>query len=88
MHIRELNTECKIVTVTLDYDELRCINNAMYQVSRVTVTILHSVFNSLICIILHRLSNHTPIVFSFLVGLRCPSFCFPSTSLSLRFLHI
>lgn len=34
MHIRELNTAYKIVTVTLDYDELRCINNAMYQVSR------------------------------------------------------
>ena len=34
MHIRELNTEYKIVTVTLDYDELRCINNAMLQVSR------------------------------------------------------
>ena len=34
LHIRELNTEYKIVTVTLDYDELRCINNAMYQVSK------------------------------------------------------
>lgn len=34
MYIRELNTNSKIVTVTLDYDELCCINNAMYQVSR------------------------------------------------------
>ena len=34
MYIKELNTNSKIVTVTLDYDELCCINNAMYQVSR------------------------------------------------------
>lgn len=34
MYIRELNTNSKLVTVTLDYDELCCINNAMYQVSR------------------------------------------------------
>lgn len=34
MNIRELNTSSKMVTVTLDYDELRCINNAMYQVSK------------------------------------------------------
>ena len=34
MNIRELNTSSKMVTVTLDYDELRCINNVMYQVSK------------------------------------------------------
>lgn len=34
MYIRELNTNSKIVTVTIDYDELRCINNVMYQVSK------------------------------------------------------
>lgn len=34
MNIRELNTSSKDVTVTLSYDELRCINNALYEVSR------------------------------------------------------
>lgn len=34
MFIRELNTSNKMVTVTFDYDELRCIQNALYQVSK------------------------------------------------------
>ena len=34
MYIKALNTDSKVVDVVLDYDELRCINNAMYQVSR------------------------------------------------------
>ena len=34
MYIKKLDTKSKDVTVTLDYDELCCINNAMYQVSR------------------------------------------------------
>ena len=35
MIIRELNTDRKIATVTLDYDELRCLCNSMYQLSKV-----------------------------------------------------
>ena len=34
MYIRELDTNSKTVTVTLNYDELCCINNAMYQLSK------------------------------------------------------
>lgn len=34
MFIRELNTSNKMVTVTFDYDELRCIQNALYQLSK------------------------------------------------------
>ena len=34
MYIKKLDTKSKVVTVTLDYDELCCINNAMYQVSK------------------------------------------------------
>ena len=34
MYIKELNTDSGFVTVRLDYDELCCINNALYQVSR------------------------------------------------------
>ena len=35
MVIRELNTDRKFATVTLDYDELRCLCNSMYQLSKV-----------------------------------------------------
>ena len=34
MYIKELNTNNRYVTVTLDYDELCCINNSLYQVSK------------------------------------------------------
>lgn len=34
MVIREINTNSKLATVTFNYDELRCLNNSMYQVSR------------------------------------------------------
>jgi hypothetical protein len=34
MIIRELNTNSRFVTVTLNYDELRCVHNSMYEVSR------------------------------------------------------
>lgn len=34
MTIRELNTNSKFVTVTLDYEDLRCVNNSLYQLSR------------------------------------------------------
>ena len=32
--IRELNTDSKFVTVTLDYEDLRCVNNSLYELSR------------------------------------------------------
>lgn len=35
MVIRELNTEAKFATVTLSYDEIRCLSNSLYQLSRV-----------------------------------------------------
>lgn len=35
MNIRELNTNIGSVTVSLDYNELRCINNSMYQLSKI-----------------------------------------------------
>ncbi len=34
MIIREINTNSKSATVTLDYDELRCLSNSLYKVSR------------------------------------------------------
>ena len=34
MIIRELNTNSKFATVTFDYDELRCLSNSLYEVSR------------------------------------------------------
>lgn len=34
MTIRELNTNSGFVTVTLDYEDLRCINNSLYELSR------------------------------------------------------
>ena len=34
MIIREINTNSKIATVTLDYDELRCLCNSLYEVSK------------------------------------------------------
>ncbi len=34
MIIRELNTNSKFVTVTLDYDEVRCLSNSLYEVSK------------------------------------------------------
>jgi hypothetical protein len=33
MVIRELNSDKKFVTITLDYDECRCLCNSMYQLS-------------------------------------------------------
>lgn len=33
MLIKELNTDKKLVTVVLNYDELKCINNSMFEVS-------------------------------------------------------
>ena len=33
MTIRELNTDRRFVTVTLDYEDLCCVNNALYQLS-------------------------------------------------------
>lgn len=35
MVIRELNTDAKFATVTLSYDEIRCISNSLYQLSKV-----------------------------------------------------
>ena len=35
MYIRELNTDRKFVTVTLDYEEVRCISNSLYKLSEV-----------------------------------------------------
>ena len=34
MTIRELNTNSRFVTVTLDYEDLRCVNNSLYELSR------------------------------------------------------
>ena len=34
MTIRELNTNSRFVTVTLDYENLRCVNNSLYELSR------------------------------------------------------
>lgn len=34
MYIRNLDTKNKDVTVTLNYDELRCVYNALYEISR------------------------------------------------------
>ena len=34
MTIRELNTNSKFVTVTLDYEDLSCVNNSLYELSR------------------------------------------------------
>lgn len=34
MLIRELNTNSKQATVTFDYDELRCLSNSLYEVSK------------------------------------------------------
>lgn len=34
MIIREINTNSKFATVTFDYDELRCLRNSLYEVSR------------------------------------------------------
>lgn len=33
MTIRELNTNSKFVTVTLDYEDLRCVTNSLYELS-------------------------------------------------------
>jgi hypothetical protein len=35
MVIRELNTDAKFATITLSYDEIRCISNSLYQLSKV-----------------------------------------------------
>lgn len=45
MYIRELNTE-EIATVTLNYDELRCLNNSLYQLSKCVEIEKDSNFNS------------------------------------------
>lgn len=34
MIIREINTNSKFATVTFDYDELRCLCNSLYEVSK------------------------------------------------------
>lgn len=34
MIIKDLNTDNQFVTVVLNYEELRCINNSLYQVSK------------------------------------------------------
>lgn len=34
MKIKELSTSSKRVTIEFDYEELRCIKNALYQISR------------------------------------------------------
>ena len=34
MIIREINTNSKFATVTLNYDELRCLCNSLYEVSQ------------------------------------------------------
>lgn len=34
MYIKELNTSSNFAIVKLDYDELRCVNNALYELSR------------------------------------------------------
>ena len=34
MFIRKLDSCSRTVTVELDYDELRCVNNALYELSR------------------------------------------------------
>jgi hypothetical protein len=34
MTIREINTNSKFATVTFDYDELRCLCNSLYEVSK------------------------------------------------------
>lgn len=38
MVIRELNTEAKFATITLSYDEIRCLSNSLYQLSKVEDT--------------------------------------------------
>ena len=35
MIIKELNTDAKFATVTLSYDEIRCLSNSLYQLSKV-----------------------------------------------------
>lgn len=34
MVIRELNTDGKFATVTLSYDEIRCLSNSLYQICK------------------------------------------------------
>ena len=34
MTIRNLDTNSRFVTVTLDYEDLRCVNNALYALSK------------------------------------------------------
>lgn len=46
MNIRELNTNIGSVTVSLDYNELRCINNSMYQLSKIDDAKKDENFNS------------------------------------------
>lgn len=35
MTIRELNTSSRRVTVTLDYEDLRCVSNSLYELSKI-----------------------------------------------------
>lgn len=35
MNIKELNTNMGSVTVSLNYNELKCINNSMYRLSKI-----------------------------------------------------
>lgn len=34
MVIKELNTDAKFATVTLSYDEIRCLSNSLYQICK------------------------------------------------------
>lgn len=34
MTIRELNTDRKYITVTLDYEDVRCVTNSLYELSK------------------------------------------------------
>lgn len=46
MVIRELNSDRKFVTVTLDYDECRCLCNSMYQLSKIDTVDKESNFDN------------------------------------------
>lgn len=46
MIIREIDTNNKFATVTLDYDELKCLDNSLYLISKVENIKRDKIFNT------------------------------------------
>ena len=64
MVIRELNTDAKFATVTLSYDEIRCISNSLYQICKAEdidadydVDLMRAKMLELFCLVKH---GHVP----------------------------